>query len=263
MGEATALVVDFGTSASSAALVTGGQVRLLKEPASGLYSWPSAVALEGDRLLVGTAAERRKRSDPAGYRAEFKRDLGQSVPVPLGERAYAPQDLVAAVLGVFRDRAAELHGEPVHRLLLTVPASYAEGDPRRALMVAAGEAAGFPEVQLVAEPVAAAFAPVAGAGFGAGQVVLVYDFGGGTFDAAVIRCGADGVHEVIGHAALDDCGGRDIDALLARHVRDAGGPELAGTLAAGGADGLAGLRMRLQGAAAALYGIGGTTPGGG
>ncbi|GGM65727.1 Hsp70 family protein [Dactylosporangium sucinum] len=243
MGDATALVVDFGTSASSAALVAGGQVRLLKEPSSGLYSWPSAVSLEGDRLLVGTAAERRKRAEPGAYRGEFKRDLGQALPVPLGERTYAPEELVAAVLNVFRDRAAELHGEPVHRLLLTVPASYGEGDPRRALMVAAGEAAGFPEVQLVAEPVAAAFAPVAGAGFAAGQVVLVYDFGGGTFDAAVVRCGDDGVHEIIGHAALDDCGGRDIDALLASHVRASGGPALAETLTA---DGLGGLRMRLQ-----------------
>ncbi|WP_238013587.1 Hsp70 family protein [Dactylosporangium sp. AC04546] len=239
------LAVDFGTSASSAALVADGRVALLKEPTSGLYSWPSAVAADGAGLLVGTAAERRKRADPTAYRAEFKRDLGQADPVPLGERAFQAEDLVTAVLGVFRDQAAQLRGGPAGRLVLTVPAAYGAGDPRRALMVAAGERAGFAEVELLPEPVAAAWAPVAGPGFADGDVVLVYDLGGGTFDAALVRHGREQRHEVLGHAALDDAGGRDVDALIAAHLRGSG-DELAAALAPPGLERPARLRLGLQ-----------------
>ncbi|MET3422503.1 WD40 repeat protein/actin-like ATPase involved in cell morphogenesis [Actinoplanes tereljensis] len=238
MGEAV-MVIDFGTSTSSAALVTGDRVRLVKEPGSGLWSWPSAVCRDGDRLLVGTTAERRKRTDPAGYRAEFKRDLGQQAPIPLGDRDYRVEELVAALLTALREQA----GEPVRRALLTVPASYRPGDPRRALMIAAGEAAGFDDVELLAEPVAAALGPLSGDGFGIGDTVLVYDFGGGTFDAALVRFTGAG-REVLGHAALDDCGGRDIDALLIEHVRDSGGDSLAEALAVP-ADAPRAVRMRL------------------
>jgi len=80
--------------------------------------------------------------------------------------------------------------------------------------------------------------------------VLVYDFGGGTFDAAMVRFGADGRFEVLGHGALDDCGGRDIDAVLSRHVRETGGPELAASMSVDGLDGaarrMAALRLRLH-----------------
>ncbi|WP_238005579.1 Hsp70 family protein [Dactylosporangium sp. AC04546] len=245
MGGEAVMVVDFGTSASSAVLVVGGEARLVKEPGSGSYSWPSVVCRDGDRLLVGVTAERRKRKDPAGYRAEFKRDLGESAGVPLGDRSFPVEALVAAVLRALRDRAEEMHGGPVTRAVLTVPASYADGDDRRELMIAAGEAAGFVEVDLLAEPVAAALAPVAGRAFRDGDLVLVYDFGGGTFDAALVRFGSPADHEVLGHAALDDCGGRDIDALLIAHLRSEGGAELAEALDDGGSR-MVRLRLGLQ-----------------
>ncbi|MFJ8434647.1 Hsp70 family protein [Kitasatospora sp. NPDC094019] len=218
------LVVDFGTSSSAAAVVLDGRERPLKEPSSGLLSWPSAVCLAPDgRLLVGSAAERRKRAEPDSFRAEFKRDLGERVPVVLGGRAFTPVALVAAVLGEFRSQAGTVVGRGVDRLVVTVPASYGPVDPRREAMLAAGAAAGFRSVELLAEPVAAAHASVAGEPFAAGETVLVYDFGGGTFDTALVRIGADGAsHTVLGHAALDDCGGRDIDALLAAGVAAAG-----------------------------------------
>ncbi|WP_238007919.1 Clp protease N-terminal domain-containing protein [Dactylosporangium sp. AC04546] len=93
------LVVDVGTSASSAALVgADGTVRLLQEPLSGLYAWPSAVCRDGDALLGGSAANGRRPAVPAAYRAEFKRDLGAAPPVPPGERDPRPEDLVAAHL---------------------------------------------------------------------------------------------------------------------------------------------------------------------
>ncbi|WP_433222991.1 Hsp70 family protein [Dactylosporangium sp. CS-047395] len=234
------LVVDFGTSASSAALVDGGgRVRLIKEPASGLYSWPSAVFRQGDRLLVGSAAAGRKRGAPAAFRAEFKRDLGQSAPVLLGEHPYRAGELVAALLRAYGELAADIAGGPVERLVLSVPAAYGRRDPRAAEMIAAGESAGFAEVELVVEPVAAGLGPLTGPPFGDGDVVLVYDFGGGTFDAALVRYGREGHHTVLGHAALDDCGGRDIDGLIAARVSAESGEDL-------GLTGDAALRARLH-----------------
>jgi molecular chaperone DnaK len=208
------LVVDFGTSTSSAALC-GTTVRLLKEPATGSWSWPSAVYLDGDMILVGTPAENMKRDDPGAYRAEFKRLLGESVPIQLGDKDFQPEDLVAELLDEFARQAAELlGGRRPECLVLTVPASYGTADPRRELMIAAGQRAGFTEVELLPEPVAAAFAPVAGDQVEPGSLILVYDFGGGTFDAALVRIEPDGNHQVLGHAALQDCGGRDVDALI-------------------------------------------------
>ncbi|MET7401894.1 Hsp70 family protein [Dactylosporangium sp. NPDC005572] len=245
-GPEAVLVVDFGTSASSAALVIGGEVRLIKEPASGLYSWPSAVCRDGDGLVVGSAANARKRAVPTAYRTEFKRDLGQAAPVPLGDREYAPRELVAALLRQFGALAERQAERPVRRLLLTVPASHGPGDPRAADLVAAGEAAGFDEVELLAEPVAAGLGPLTGSAFGAGELVLVYDFGGGTFDAALIRHAGGDRHEVLGHAALDDCGGRDVDAVLAAHLRDTGGEEFTSAVTPPGLTGDAALRARLH-----------------
>ncbi|MFB7943977.1 Hsp70 family protein [Kitasatospora phosalacinea] len=238
------LVVDFGTSSSAAAVVTDRGERLVKEPSSGLLSWPSAVAAGPDGvLLVGSAAERRKRAEPDGYRAEFKRELGESAPVPLGGRSYSVTALVAAVLAEFRAQAGLMTGRAVGRLVVTVPASYGPVDPRRDAMLAAGREAGFESVELLAEPVAAAHAAVAGEPFGPGSTVLVYDFGGGTFDTALVRFDAAGVPAVLGHAALDDCGGRDVDALLAGRIRERGREWLEPLLGAGGAGAL---RARLE-----------------
>ncbi|MFD0531766.1 Hsp70 family protein [Kitasatospora arboriphila] len=64
--------------------------------------------------------------------------------------------------------------------------------------------------------------------------MLVYDFGGGTFDTALVRIGPDGMPEVLGHTALDDCGGRDIDALLAYRIRERGRDWLEPLLGAAG-----------------------------
>ncbi|GAB3983405.1 hypothetical protein GCM10029978_090000 [Actinoallomurus acanthiterrae] len=241
------LTVDVGTSATSGALLTGNGVRLVKEP-SGLHAWPSAVCQDGERLLVGTAADRRKRVRPAHYQDEFKRELGSSTPIVLGDRSYQPHDLVTAIVAAVKAEAERLHGEPVSRAVLTMPASYEPGDPRRELLLKAGEAAGFRMTELLAEPVAAALAPLSSDPFGPGDLVLVYDFGGGTFDTALVRIGDYGTHDVLGRDAVDDVGGRDMDAALFTEVRRIGGDHLAGLLrpAADGEAARTAQRIRLE-----------------
>jgi molecular chaperone DnaK len=216
------LVVDFGTCFSSAALVTGTEPQLIREPATGNLAWPSAVFADNGRLLVGSAAAARRNRDPASFRGELKRYLGQDTGLVLGNRGYSPEELVTAVLTAIKAEAERAAGGPIGRAVLTVPASYGLADQRRKLMIAAAESIGLRTVELLAEPVAAVFAPVMGPQPAGSELVLVYDFGGGTFDTALVQTGAAGC-EVLGSAALDDCGGLDLDALLVSRLTDEAG----------------------------------------
>ncbi|GAA4674581.1 Hsp70 family protein [Phytohabitans rumicis] len=239
------LVVDFGTTSSSAAVVVGAaEGRTVPEPVTGAATWPSAVFWDGQQMLVGTLAERRKRSEPESFAAEFKRGLAADASVVLGNRRFRPIEQVVAMLAALRVEGERLHGGPIARAVVTVPASYGSHDPRRARMIAAAEAAGFDTVELLPEPVAAAFAPIVGAPFEPGDLVLVYDLGGGTFDTALVRIG-ERWHEVLGHAALDDCGGRDIDALLAGRIHIDGQEWLAPLLSSAAATPTAPATLRL------------------
>ncbi|MEU9883300.1 Hsp70 family protein [Streptomyces phaeochromogenes] len=210
------LVIDFGTTKSAGILLTGEQVLPLKEPGNPSYSWPSAVFRDGDRLVAGTPAQERGRSRPLCHRASFKAEIGESAAVPLGEdgHTYTMRELVAAVIGALGEEAARLAGHRVNRAVLTVPATYRPGDPRLELMIGAAGDAGLAAVELLPEPTAAALGPVAGEPFADGDLVLVYDFGGGTFDAALVRVGASGDQRVVGERALEGCGGRDVDTQV-------------------------------------------------
>ncbi|WP_172383128.1 Hsp70 family protein [Streptomyces sp. MNP-20] len=219
VGGAPVLVVDLGTTTSSAVLLGDGRTRLLKEPGTGRDWWPTAVYDDG-QLLVGSVAEARRAGGPDRFRTEFKPEIGSPVPVLRGPGgAHTAEDLAVAVLAAFRRRASALPGGVPARLLVTVPARTA--GRRRDAMIRAGERAGFTDVELLEEPVAAALAPSDGGPWPPGSTVLVYDLGGGTFDAALVGIGDRG-HTLLGTAGLaDGHGGRDIDAAIVRDLTPA------------------------------------------
>ena len=94
-------------------------------------------------------------------------------------------------------------------------------------MLQAAADAGLAPVELLTEPVAAALAPATGTPIPPGSLLVVYDYGGGTFDTALVRVTASG-NEVLGYAALDSgYGGRDIDRELSAEVERDAGPSLA------------------------------------
>jgi len=239
------LVVDFGTCFSSAAVVSGGAVQLIREPASGSFSWPSAVYADEGRLLVGSLAASRRNRDPARWRSELKRYLGQDDAIILGDRSYLPLQLVTAILTALKTEADRAAGVSTARAVLSVPASYRRADQRRTLMITAAEAAGLSPVELLSEPVAAVFAPVIGPQPKAGELILVYDFGGGTFDTALVRIG-DADHAVLGSDALDDCGGVDLDAILASRLAADADRWLPSALSAIGGQGIQDTSLRLN-----------------
>ncbi|HKT02827.1 MAG TPA: Hsp70 family protein, partial [Rugosimonospora sp.] len=212
-----ALGIDIGTTHTVAALGgAGGRGQPLLFDASFLL--PSAVYADMDgRLLVGRDAERSARLDPMRFEPNPKRRVDEGT-VLLGPRAYPVADLLAALLRRVGDEAARVAGALPARTVLTFPANWAGS--RRGILVEAAERAGLPAVALVPEPVAAAFyfTAVAGHAVPPGGCLVVYDFGGGTFDTSVLRRRPDHGWEVLASDGIYDLGGVDLDAAIVEHL---------------------------------------------
>ncbi|MEU6380433.1 Hsp70 family protein [Streptomyces sp. NPDC046909] len=207
---AVAYGIDLGTSNSSIMVSRGdGTLVPVTDPVSGQVAVPTSVCVgpEG-KLLVGAAAENGKRLRPTEYRSEFKRDIGEDAPSPLGGRSYTPLELAAEVLRFLREQAERtVYGKP-GRVVMTVPVTWAQ--TRRNELMAAAAQAGFNvrKIVLETEPEAAIRAAFEGAIEGPGTV-LVHDLGGGTFDCAVARRAADDSFTILGSRGLDNIGGTD------------------------------------------------------
>jgi actin-like ATPase involved in cell morphogenesis/energy-coupling factor transporter ATP-binding protein EcfA2 len=209
------LVIDFGTTYTKAVLIAN-ETYTIRDPLNGALMWPSAVYRDGETMLVGAAAEARRRFSPANYAAGFKRDLGRDVPVIVGGKAFKSTELVTCLLAAQRTEAESIFGRRVTRAILTVPSFYPPA--RRQLMVDAGEMTGFDIVKLLDEAAAAALMLQGDARYTPGDLVLLCDFGGGAFHAALVLIGSADHLEILGIAGLADCGGDDIDALLLRYL---------------------------------------------
>ncbi|MDY7099693.1 MAG: Hsp70 family protein [Actinomycetota bacterium] len=209
------LSIDFGTTYSLAAWWREGRsVEVLD--VSGDRRVPSVVHVDGERIVVGRVAEDLASSDPARALRTPKRRLGDPAPAVLGGQAHDVSDLVAALLGHVAGEAFRHHGTAPDVVRLTHPAAWG-GARRQALVDAAGRA-GLGEVDLVAEPVAAAISYAAESGLGAGGRVLVYDLGGGTFDTAALESTAEGF-VVIGRPGGDQTvGGELFDELVVNEI---------------------------------------------
>jgi molecular chaperone DnaK len=206
------LGVDFGTSNTVAVLGwPDGRVRPLLFDGVPLLS--SAVyADSGGRMLVGREADRSARMDPARYEPNPKRRI-DDLEVLLGDGIYPVAELFAAVLGRVATEAVRTAGEPPGSVTLTCPAAW--GPARRKVLTAAATAAGLPGAQVLPEPVAAAayLVAIGKQPVPIGGCVVVYDLGGGTFDASVVRR-TPSSFETLAYRGLDDFGGVDLDALV-------------------------------------------------
>src|SRR5256714_4627183 len=216
-GAGYALGVDFGTSNTVAVLRwPDGRARPLLVDGSPLL--PSSVYADpGGTLLVGRDAIHSARLDPARFEPNRKRRIDDQS-VLLGDREVSVVELIAAVLGRIGEEARRTTGgAPIHPVTLTCPAGW--GPTRRGVLKAAAAKAGCPDVRLVEEPVAAAtyFTIVLGRQVPIGSVVVVPDFGAGTFDVSVVARTATGF-EVLAVDGRDDIGGLDIDAAIVTHL---------------------------------------------
>ncbi|WP_420119066.1 Hsp70 family protein [Micromonospora sp.] len=229
-----ALGVDLGTSNTVAVLRwPDGRTRPLL--VDGQPILPSGVYADTEgRLHVGRDAQRLAQADPTRYEPNPKRRVDEPT-VLLGDRSYAPAELLAATLWTVAEQAVATVGF-LPPAVLTYPAAWEA--PRRQVLHDALALAGWPSAaehtmsgpvpvgtRLLREPVAAAryYTEVLRRPVPVGESVAVFDFGGGTLDVAVVRNeGADPWGDsgftVIATGGMADLGGLDLDAALLARV---------------------------------------------
>lgn len=205
--------IDLGTTNSEIAVLREMKPEVIQSSKLvGSLITPSAVSIDRKgRVHVGHEAYQRHWHDPDNAKTEFKLSMGQG---ERGRQFFAasgrqmlPEELSAEVLKSLKADVRSRTGEEITAAVITVPAAF-EVDQCDATRKAA-ELAGLVSSPLLQEPVAAALAH----GFdkiNENTFWIVYDFGGGTFDAAVIQV-RDGLIQVVNHAGDNYLGGQRID----------------------------------------------------
>jgi molecular chaperone DnaK len=209
------LGIDLGTTNSSIAVCRNGEVEIFKNPSGMKPTLPSVVAFRKGRTLVGDKAREYVEKDPQNVVGRFKRKMGtdEKYFIPnLGENL-SPTDLSAYVLEELRRFVYT--GETYPSVVITIPAAFDTVQSNATKQ--AGYRAGFVEVALLQEPIAASLA------FANKQKTedpaarrIVYDLGGGTFDAALVHI-ADEM-TVIDHEGDNFFGGMDFDSLIVERI---------------------------------------------
>lgn len=235
------LGIDLGTTNSAMAYIEGGEPKII-ENSEGVRTTPSIVALSksGERL-VGLLAKRQAVTNPKntifgvkrmmGHKFEdpnIQRDRGTvpyaiessddgGVKVKLGDKFNRPEEISALILQKLKKDAEAHLGEKIEEAVITVPAYF--DDSQRKATRDAGEIAGFKVRRIINEPTAAALAY----GFNKrkDEQVVVYDFGGGTFDISVLEItGAEGDQSIVVKSTDGDShmGGEDIDQKIIQWI---------------------------------------------
>jgi molecular chaperone DnaK len=203
--------IDLGTTNSAVAIVEGGQPKII-ENKEGNRTTPSIVALGKDASrIVGLLAKRQAVTNPKNTVHGIKRFMGHrfsdaqvqkdrdlipyeireaangGVEVKMGEEWFSPEAVSAMILGKIKADVEEKLGEKVTEAVITVPAYF--DDAQRKATKDAGAIAGLDVKRIINEPTAAALAY--GFNKNKDEKVVVYDFGGGTFDVTVLEVSDD------------------------------------------------------------------------
>mgnify|MGYP000430462576 CR=1 FL=1 len=208
--------IDLGTTNSAIAKFSNGNVEIFRNPVTLKQTLPSVVAFRKNRIQVGDKAREYLQRDPKNVVAAFKRKMGTTEKyeiASLGE-SKSPIDLSAEVLKELKNF---IHtGEKIEAAVVTIPASFDTIQSNATKK--AGEAAGFEQVVLLQEPIAAslAYANKDEDAFEEGQW-LVYDLGGGTFDVALVEIN-DGEMKIIDHEGDNFLGGTDFDNKIVEKI---------------------------------------------
>src|SRR4030042_2056961 len=221
---------DLGTTFSAMAVVEAGEPKII-ENKEGARTTPSVVAITktGERL-VGVLARRQQITNPQNTISSIKRLMGRrfsdpeiqkdkkllpyeigereegGVKVKMGDKWYTPPEVSAMILQKLKQDAEEKLGEKITDAIITCPA-YFDDSQRKATKIA-GEIAGFNVKRVINEPTAAALAY--GLTKKKEEKIVVYDFGGGTFDISILDVGGDTV-EVKATGGDTHLGGDDFD----------------------------------------------------
>ncbi len=200
--------IDLGTTFSAVSVMEGGVPKIIKNT-EGHNTTPSVVSIEEDKVVVGDIAKRGAVANPKGTIRSIKRLMGTKKITKVGEKEYSPEQISAMILKKLKKDAEEYLGHEVTDAVITVPAYF--GDAQRNATKDAGVIAGLNVKRIINEPTAAALA------YGLKEeydhTILVFDFGGGTFDVSILELGG-GVFEVKSTSGDNYLGGDDIDNAL-------------------------------------------------
>jgi molecular chaperone DnaK len=223
--------IDLGTTNSVVAVMEGGEPVVITNPEGGRLT-PSVVAFTktGERL-VGQVAKRQAVTNPENTVFSIKRFMGRKfdevneemkmVPyqvvrasngdarVNAAGKEYSPPEISAMILQKLKQAAEEYLGQPVNKVVITVPAYF--NDAQRQATKDAGQIAGLEVMRIVNEPTAAALAY--GLDKKKDETIAVYDFGGGTFDISILEVG-EGVVEVKATNGDTHLGGDNLDQRI-------------------------------------------------
>lgn len=231
------LGIDLGTTNSAIAIIEAGEPVII-ENAEGNRTTPSIVAISKTKeRLVGQIAKRQAVTNPQNTIYGIKRFMGHNfdeeavqkdkkivpykvekgqdggVMVEMAEKQYRPEEVSAMILSKLKADAEAKLGETITEAVITVPAYF--NDAQRKATQDAGKIAGLNVRRIINEPTAAALAY----GFNKKkeEKIVVYDFGGGTFDVTVLEVGDD-VVEVKSTDGDAHMGGRDIDQEIVMYL---------------------------------------------
>ena len=231
------LGIDLGTTNSAMAVIEGGEPRVL-ESSEGARTTPSVIAVSksGERL-AGLLAKRQAVVNPTNTISSVKRLIGRKwsdkeviydkdylsyeikesstggVEIKMADRWYKPEEISAMVLQKMKADAEAILGEKIDEAVITVPAYF--DDSERQATKNAGEIAGFKVRRIINEPTAAALAY--GLNKDKNEQIVVYDFGGGTYDISVLEVGG-GTVEVKATGGDMHLGGDDFDRRIIEYL---------------------------------------------
>ncbi len=237
------LGIDLGTTNSAMAIVEGGEPKII-ENKEGNRTTPSIVALSknGERL-IGLLAKRQAVVNPENTLFSMKRLIGRrwddpevrrdekwlpykirksdsgGVEVKMADKWYRSEEISAMILQKLKQDAEEKIGEKITEAIITVPAYF--DDSQRQATKNAGEIAGLKVLRIINEPTAAALAY--GLNKQKNEQIVVYDFGGGTFDISVLEVDFDslgGDVKVISTGGDTHLGGDDFDQRITNYLVD-------------------------------------------
>jgi molecular chaperone DnaK len=224
--------IDLGTTNSCVSVMEGNEPVVIAN-SEGKRTTPSVVAfVEGGERKVGDPAKRQAITNPTKTISSIKRFMGSSYDetrkesdrmpyevvkgdnntprVKIDDRLYSPQEISAMILQKMKKTAEDYLGQEVTEAVVTVPAYF--NDAQRQATKEAGEIAGLKIKRIINEPTAAALAYGLDKK-GVDQIIVVFDFGGGTHDVSVLELG-DGVFEVKATDGDTHLGGDDVDEAI-------------------------------------------------
>jgi molecular chaperone DnaK len=210
------LGIDLGTTNSCVAVIEGGKPIVIPNTEGG-NTTPSVVGFDksGTRL-VGMPAKRQAVKHPERTISSIKRHIGTDYRVPIDHMTFSPEQISASILQKLKLQAQTHLGEKVTKAIVTVPAYF--DDSQRLATRHAGEIAGLEVLRVVNEPTACALA-YGFARTGQEANIVIFDFGGGTFDVSILQL-SDGVLQVKATNGNNRLGGDDFDQWLVDWMLD-------------------------------------------